>query len=106
MNTRRGARLPRMRLLLAVLLTSCLDQPPTQTCEEEACAYVPACSPMTSGGWDMRNEPACLGTFACGSTPADCLDALLALPCLSTPPTNAELDANTRALKLAHAACL
>lgn len=98
-----------MRILLAltVLLTGCLDDTAGDAldCEQLVCAHVPYCSPLTTGGWEMTSEAACLDTFACGATPDACLDAMLALPCLSEPPTWDELEANTRALKLAREVC-
>ena len=88
-----------------LLLTACLDTPPVASCEDAVCAYVPTCSPLTTGAWDMRTEAACLDTFACGSKTDACEEAMLSLPCLSEPPTWDELEANTRALKLAREAC-
>lgn len=97
-----------MRYLLTALclLPACLDDAAKgESCEAIACAHVPDCSPLTTGAWDLRTEAACLESFACGETPEACLDALLALPCLSDPPTWEEIEANTRALKLVREVC-
>ena len=95
-----------MRYLIACLaLTGCLDQHPATTCEQEVCSYAPACGALTTGEWDWRSEAACLDTFACGSDEDACLTAVLELPCLSNPPTEAEVLAHTRAMKLVRDAC-
>lgn len=101
----------RTTIALLLLLPACLDDSepgavePPPTCEQQVCAYVPDCSPLTAGEWDWRSEAACLDTFDCGPTPDRCLDAVMELPCLSTPPTWEELEANTRAMKLTRERC-
>lgn len=94
-------------LTLCGLLLACLDDTPRDglTCEQQVCSYAPACSALTTGEWDWRSETACLATFDCGPEPGRCLDAVLELPCLSTPPTEEEVLANTRALKLVRERC-
>lgn len=81
-------------MLAALLLTGCLDNHRGLTCEQQVCSYA-----LTTGDWDWRSESACLDTFACGQDHDACLDAVLELPCLSDPPTDAELLAHTRAMK-------
>ena len=95
-----------MRFLICLALTGCLNESTTGlTCEQEVCAHAPACGALTTGGWDWRSEEACLDTFACGADEVACLDAVLALPCLSDPPTDAELLEHTRSMKLVREAC-
>lgn len=97
-----------MRHLITALLClpACLDAAPATTCEEEVCAYAPACGELTTGEWDWRSEQACLDTFACGQDPDACLEAVMALPCLSSPPTEEEVLAHTRSMKLVKDACM
>lgn len=94
---------------LVLMLGACLDTHEAGTdpsCEEVVCAYAPDCAAFTTGTWDMRSERACLETFACGERPDDCEAAMLALPCFSKQPTWEEVEAHTRALEAARAACL
>lgn len=95
----------RHTMLAALLLTGCLDDHRGLTCEQQVCSYAPECGALTTGDWDWRSESACLDTFACGQDQDACLDAVLELPCLSSPPTDAELLAHTRAMKLVREAC-
>lgn len=94
-------------IVLALALAGCLDSEPgsVATCEAIACAHVPECSPLTAGAWDWRSEEACLASFACGDRPERCLEEIEALPCLSEPPTDDELNASTRAMKAVREAC-
>lgn len=94
-------------VLVVLLLVACGDAPrrAEATCEERVCELVPTCSPLTTGTWDWRSETACLESFACGATPAECLLAVEQLPCLSQPPTWDELEAHTRAMVLVREAC-
>lgn len=91
-------------VLLGMLLGACADAP-ERSCEEQACDHVVDCSPLTTAGWDWRTSEACLATFACGPEGDACLDAIAALPCLSSPPTWDEIEANTRALVAVREAC-
>lgn len=93
----------RIVVMAAVLLVACVD--PVATCEERVCSIVPRCSPVTTAGWDLRSEEACLETFACGATPSACLEAVRALPCLSSPPSWTEIEASTRAFVRVREAC-
>lgn len=92
-------------IVITLALGACIDQAPREMCEQTACAYVPLCSPLTTGAWDWRSEAACLASFACGADDEACLGALEEMPCLSSLPTDAEINANLRALKLAKLAC-
>ena len=91
------------RSCIALSLVACIDEPPS--CEAMVCELVPACSPLTTGAWDWRSESACLRTFECGADVGACLDAVEALPCLSSPPTWAEIEASTWALDAVRDAC-
>lgn len=97
-----------MRYLIPLLmLTACADAPtPQPTCEEQACAHVAECSPVTTGGVDWRTTDACLASGWTCIEPDACLAAVAALPCLSTPPTWDEIEANSRALGAVRHACL
>ncbi len=93
--------------VLVLMLGACLDPHDADeaTCEEVVCAHVP-CAPFTTGTWDMRSEAACLDTFACGERAQDCEAAMLDLPCWGKDgPSWAEIEAHTRALEVARAAC-
>lgn len=92
-------------IVITLALGACIDQTRRETREQAACAYVPLCSPLTTGAWDWRDEGACLASFTCGAADGACLDALEAMPCLSEPPTYEEQVANLRALKLVKLAC-
>lgn len=88
----------------AVLVGACTDDL-ERSCEEQVCDHVVDCSPLTTAGWDWRSSDACIGTFACGPEGDACLAAIAALPCLSSPPTWEEIEANTRALVAVREAC-
>lgn len=115
--------------LVAAILSACLsesDQPttgkpipdvtdaaadtskPEPSCEETACAHVADCSPVLTGGVDWRTPESCLALGWTCYEPEACLAAVAALPCLpdDRPPTDAELDANTRAFVAVRAACI
>lgn len=91
-------------LLLTVLLTACVDTP-RASCVDQVCAHVPDCAPLTTQGWDWRSESACLASFDCGATPAACLAAIDALPCLPESPTLDDVEAHTRAMVPVREAC-
>lgn len=79
---------------------------PKPTCEELACRHVADCSPTLTGGVDWRTPEACLADGWVCYEPEACLAAVAALPCLSEPPTQDELDATTRAFVAVRASCL
>ena len=80
-----------------------VKQPP---CEVVACRHVADCSPTITGGVDWRTEEACLASGWSCYEPEACLAAVAALPCLSEPPTDEEMDANTRAFVEVRRVCL
>lgn len=96
----------RCALCALVLVAGCDPEPPTLSCEEQACAHVAACSPVITGGVDWRTTEACLASDWTCAEPERCLAAVEALPCLSTPPTWEEIEASTFALVAVRQACL
>lgn len=85
-------------------LAAC-DYPADATCEERACAYVAACSPVVTGGVDWRTSESCVGAWTCADE-GKCLAVVEALPCLSVPPTWDEIEASTRAMVALRRSCL
>lgn len=99
-----GRILPRLGVIVTVALAAC-DAPTEASCEERACEHVAACSPVVTGGVDWRTPETCLGAWTCADEGA-CLAAVRALPCLSSPPTWDEIEANSRAMGAVRVACL
>lgn len=112
----RHRRSRRARAALVLLLAACdpgaADEPtvgkpaPEPTCEQTACRHVADCSPTLTGGVDWRTPEACLASGWECYEPEACLAAVAALPCLSDPPTQDELDASTRAFVALRRECL
>ncbi len=101
----------RHALLVTVLAVAACDTDtakpaPEPTCEQLACAHVADCSPVQTGGVDWTSVPACLASGWACAEPEPCLDAVEALPCVSSPPTWEEIEANARAFTAVRHYCL
>lgn len=93
----------RALLLVPLFFIACLDEtsappPAPLTCEQEVCEYVSECSPLTTGGWDWRNQGACMDTFECGERPGACWKAVMNLPCMPKNPRWDQIEKHTRAM--------
>lgn len=92
--------------LTACVLAACEPNPTPPTCEEQVCTRMASCSPVLTGVVDFRTPTSCLESDWTCSDPDACLAAVAAVPCLSNPPTEAEIDATSRALGAVRIACL
>ncbi|MCC7542458.1 MAG: hypothetical protein IT379_39940 [Deltaproteobacteria bacterium] len=112
-------RHPTAAVVLATLFAACdpsatepqpgiTKPPPAPACEVVACRHVADCAPSLTGGVDWRTEGACLASGWTCYEPEACLEAVAALPCLPDDrlPTDAELDATTRAFVEVRRSCL
>lgn len=81
-----------------------ITEPPS--CEAQACETIAACTPTQTEGIDFTTASSCLEAgWTCSDVDA-CLAAVEALPCLSTPPTEAEAIAATLAFRAVKRDCL